>query len=633
MLTYLLLSAVFLFLPGWMFCRIVAPHRVDYLACFSTSFVLLMANIGLFVHFRLPFTAFTAVVVAQVLVLAIGSWWLAGSPMNIERAGAALRLNMHSLAGAGLTAFSVLVYLAWAGVYTEVPGDVWRHLGYTQWALEAQQGDRPHLTSHLWYYIPAWFRRLSGDDVLGFVHGFGVVNTLIQVLGIYAFSFRIARQLTGESAGAACMAYVSVLLAAFSIGIDVFSYLRYYIFGPTFHNMLVYFCAVLLVVEIFETRRARPAALAALGVLAATLYVVHNQELAFLYGLALSLSGITLLHYVPGAWRLVAAASRARSARDALAADLYIAATLLAATLLLFVYSRYNLPVQGVLHPWIVPLSSILPFGEHLYIGNPFHQIYQSVTVWGLLVYGLYLLHWRKLAGSHYLLAGMLLPLVTVFNPLFIDMFIRHSDPSPVYRFMYAVPLHIVSAWCLVRYTTLLRTGTLARKSGSTLVGAALVVLLFPASPGLLQNPYSRVYTLEPIRVGNDYGQWKDMIEYLRTRESARVITDPVTSYMVRATTHHRAGGYKFHASTVPLDRDADYYARFAGALIVINERDGDTSDNGRRAGHWPPDVLKVSRYYPDSLKHAMQSAPGRFELIWERGRIRVFRIARLDGQ
>lgn len=630
MLTYLLLSAVFLLLPGWLLLRVVAPRRVDYLACFAASFVLLMANIALFVYFDLVFTVFTAVVVAQVLILAVCSWRLAGSPLSFDRAGEVLRRDGHWLAGAGLTLCSALAYLAWAGVYTEVPADVWRHLGYTQWVLEAQQGSRPHLPDHLWYYVPAWFRRLSGDDVFGFVHGFGAANTLIQVLGLYAFSFRIIRRLSGGTARAACIAYVSVLFAAFSIGVDVFAYLRYYTFGPMFQNMLVYFCGVLLVVEIFETRRARPAVLAALGVLAATLYVVHDQELAFLYALALALSGITLLQYLPGAWRLIGRAPRPRSAMDVRTLDLYGAAVVIGATLLLFLYSRYNLPVRSVLEPWIVPLSSILPFGDHLYIGNPLYQIYQSVTVWGLLVYLLLLLHWRELSRSRYLLAGMLLPLATVFNPLFVDLFIRHSNPSPVYRFIYAVPLHIVAAWCLVRYARTLRAGALARRAGAAFAGAALLVLLFPAGPGFLHNPHSRVFTLQPVPHGNDYGQWQDMIDYLRAREPARVITDPVTSYLLRGLTHHRASGYKFHEVAIPLDRDADYYARFPGALIVVNLRDGAASGNGRRAGHWPPEVLEVSRYYPDSLERAMRRSPERFELVWERDRIRVFRVARL---
>lgn len=625
MLTYLLLFAVFLFLPGWLLCRVVAPRRVDYLACFAASLLLLMANIGLFVHLRLPFAAFTAVVAAQVLILTVGSWRLAGPPLSVPQAGAALRRNTHWLVGAALTAGSALAYLAWAGVYTEVPADVWRHLGYTQWALEAQEGDRPHLPWHLWYYIPAWFRRLSGDGALGFVHGFGAANTLIQALGLYAFSFCIARRLAAGTARAACLAYVSVLFAAFSIGVDVFSYLRYYTFGPMFHNMLVYFCAVLLVVEIFETRRARPAVLAALAVLAATLYWVHDQELAFLYALVLALAGVTLLQYLPGAWRL---AGGPRSVRDAHRADLYAAIAVLGGTLALFLCSRYNLPVQGKLDPWIVPLASLLPFGEHLYIANPSYQVYQSLTIWGLLVYVLFGLYWRELARSRYLLAGMLLPLVTVFNPLFIDMFIRYSDPSPVYRFIYAVPLHIVAAWCLMRCAEALRGAALAGKAGAALAAAALLALLFPIAPGYLHNSYSRAYTLEPVPAGNDYGQWQDMINYLRARAPTRIITDPVSSYLLRGTTHHRARGYKFHQVSIPLDRDAGYYARFTGALIVLNRRDGAISGNGRRARHWPADVLRVSRYYPPTLEHALRGAPGRFEPLWERDRVAVFRVA-----
>lgn len=50
------------------------------------------------------------------------------------------------------------------------------------------------------------------------------------------------------------------------------------------------------------------------------------------------------------------------------------------------------------------------------------------MTVWGLVVYALFLVNWRAFLPSRYLLADMLLPVVTVFNRPFVDLFIRHSD-------------------------------------------------------------------------------------------------------------------------------------------------------------------------------------------------------------
>lgn len=113
--------------------------------------------------------------------------------------------------------------------------------------------------------------------------------------------------------------------------------------------------------------------------------------------------------------------------------------------------------------------------------------------------------------------------------------------------------------------------------------------------------------------------------------EQTRVLSGPVTSYLVRGMTHHRASSYKFRGTYVPLDRDVDYYARFPGAVIVLNHRDAGMSAIGRRAGQWPTDVLKVSRYYPDTIDRLVREHPRRFELMWERTRVRIYRIASND--
>jgi len=303
------------------------------------------------------------------------------------------------------------------------------------------------------------------------------------------------------------------------------------------------------------------------------------------------------------------------------------AAMVLGLSLAVYLWSRQNLPVQGPLRPWMIPLSSFVPFIDHLYVGNPSHQIYRSVTVWGLVVYALFLLHWRSFLPSRYLVAGMLLPVVTVFNPLFADLFIRYSDATPFYRFMYVVPLHIVAAYCIVEYVSRLKArdwrGRIAAATGI----AALVATLYPGGPLLPGNSYSRLHTLREIPAGNDYQQWRDVLGFLQSVEATRVISDPVTSYLVRAVTPHRAAGYKFHQAHVPLDRESDYYASFSGALLVLNHRDGGVSQNGRRARHWPADVLQVSRYYPDSIDKLVRAHPRRFELIWERDRVRIYRI------
>jgi hypothetical protein len=621
MLTHLFLFAVFLFLPGWLLTRLLAPELTGYLASFAASLALLMANILVFVHFRIPLAVFTPAVVLQITALAACFVLIRDLSLETGKIISGLRSQRVFHLGAVLTVLTTAVYTAWAGVYTEVPADVWRHLGYIQWAYQSFDGSRSMLPVNLWYYVPGWFRYLADEDALTFIETFGRVNTYVQALGIYVFTYRIVNGLNGGPWRGAAVAWLSVLFAAFSIGVDVFSYIRYYAFGPMFQGMLLYFCGILLVLEVFEKQRIRPQAIVLLVVLGGTMLVVHNQEAAFLYAFALAASVVIIARWTVQRLRGSTAVAGPRL-------DLLAAVALLASTCLFFLYTHFTFPIKGAVLPWIVPASWINPTRIHLYIANPGYQVAGAVTLWGVFVYAVFLANWRSLRHSLFIVAGMLIPLVTVFNPAFVDMFLRHSEASPIYRFIYAVPLHIVAAWCLAACALrVVKRGAPVRKIAAAVQGIALVILLFPTGMPGLNNPDSRLSTLAPVPAGNDYRRWRDMLVFLDTVDATRVITDPVTAYLLRGTTRHKAAGYKFHQARVRLDGGVRYYSLFRGSLIVVNRRDGAPSGNGRRAGHWPEDVLALSRHYPASLEETVDNHPELFELIWERDQIRIYRI------
>lgn len=621
MLTYLSLFAVFLFLPGWLLTRLLAPSLTGYLTSFSASLALLMANVLAFVHFRIPLAVFTPTVILEIAILVVCFAIVRDISLEIRKVLRGLHMHRALHLGAALTAITTAAYMSYAGVYTEVPADVWRHLGYIQWTYQSFDGSRPLLPVNLWYYVPAWFRYLAGDDAFAFLEGFGHVNTYVQAIGLYVFTHHIVRGLNGSQRLAAAVAWLSVVFAAFSIGVNVFSYIRYYTFGPVFQGMLVYFCGVLLVLEVFEKRRLRPDAIVLLVILGGTMLVVHNQEAALLYAFLLAASVVVAARWAAAYFRRSPAASGRRL-------DLYLSGAVLASSCLFFFYTHYTFPIKGAVRPWIVPVSWLNPTGIHLYIANPGYQVAGALTLWGVFIYAIFLANWRTFSRSLFIVSGMLIPLVTVFNPVFVDMFLRHSEASPIYRFIYAVPLHIVAAWCLAACA--LRVVDAEKLAGGISAAAQailLVVLLFPTGLPVLHNPDSRLSTLGPIPAGNDYRRWRDMLTFLETIEPTRVITDPVTAYLIRGVTRHRAPGYKFHQVRVLLDESVRYYSLFPGSLLVLNQRDGAPSGNGRRAGHWPENVLALSRHYPASLDKATNNNPELFELIWEHDHIRIYRI------
>jgi hypothetical protein len=60
---------------------------------------------------------------------------------------------------------------------------------------------------------------------------------------------------------------------------------------------------------------------------------------------------------------------------------------------------------------------------------------------------------------------------------------------------------------------------------------------------------------------------------------------------------------------------------------VIVNQRDGALSANGRISGHWREDILKVSTLYPPKLAEFLKTNPEEFRLLWEEDGISVFRI------
>jgi hypothetical protein len=67
------------------------------------------------------------------------------------------------------------------------------------------------------------------------------------------------------------------------------------------------------------------------------------------------------------------------------------------------------------------PVSDILPFVRGLRILNPTYQFYQVLALWGCVVLATFLVWRRCFSGNAYLLGAMAAPLLTVFNPVFVE--------------------------------------------------------------------------------------------------------------------------------------------------------------------------------------------------------------------
>lgn len=538
--------------------------------------------------------------------------------------------------GAIAVAVAAAVYCAWVGAYTEVPSDAWRHLEQVRTVVMASEGHAVRIYPIAWYTIQAWLWNRAGYDVYGFMQGAGLVNTVLCLLAVYFFALYVFRRLRATKRTKVALAIAAVILFALHQGLSVFAFIRYYAFGPAIINIVLYFAAIGVLWELIERRRHAALNAAILAALVAVVFATHKQEALFIGVVGPAMLAVNL-------WRRKASGNPGRRVvnsanpesvstgwRDAfMLACLFLVAT---AGLGVFLYSRYHYALMGSLRPWVIPLQDILPFVRHLYIANPTYQVFQAIGLFGIAVYLLAFLYRERIKKNDYLVAGMFVPALTLFNPVFVDVFVRHYHPSGIYRFSYAIPFAFVGAQIIFELTTKAKGCGWIAQAQKYALAALPAFLLFPVHTTYFESGDSRVYTLGPVRRDNDYAHWKDLFDYLNTLEKKRkIITDPVTRYLISGLTRHRAAGWKFYTAEPALTKLGEYneatFDRYGRWLLIVNERDGGHSENGARSKHWRADVLKTSGYYGDALRTFVAGHPELFVEKWRRDRITVYEI------
>jgi hypothetical protein len=284
----------------------------------------------------------------------------------------------------------------------------------------------------------------------------------------------------------------------------------------------------------------------------------------------------------------------------------------------------------------VVPLPWEVPGFGSLYILNPFFQFARTVAPWGALVIVLFVGSFSRFRHQPWLVAGMLMPLVTVFNPIFVDLYLRIEGEHSLWRLLFLMPLYQVAAIWVVWALQGRYAGAPFSRWWRLPVFLLLLLLVLPLGPPAVWNPHARITNL-PVPVENSDRLWADLVDALnRLPDSEQVLTDPVTGYVLSALTSHRTFRYKFFADDLyqafPFrfeSYDHNPLSRYRHWLLVVNLRDGLGSESGRRSGHWPQDILQVSRYYPANLRRHLEDNPGRFQVVWRGPDIVVYRILR----
>lgn len=540
-----------------------------------------------------------------------------------------------------LTLGTMAVYTLWAGPYTEVPADAWWHIGRINDRLSDAAagglgklngvGDVFDKSSGYWYTIAAFFLHLSRSELENALPNLALANTLLFCAGIYAFSLFVFRDIVDNRWTRHWVAAATVIFFAAHFGLSVFSYLRYYVYAPTFLSYILYLAAVACVLRVVEAGETTWRFLIAAVIMGLAAAMVHTQEAVFVVAMS---GAVVLVEFIRLHYTQTGASGQDTASPDrAYWRVMVLLAVCILAYASMHIWAfialvRHNPLTHGVM----ADIRNYLPFLQNLYILKPTHQFYQVVTVWGLLVYVVFLARIRIFSRSPYLVAGMAMPVLTVFNPVFTDLFLRFSWPEVLWRMSYMLPLPFVGGYFLVKGVQGSFPGRrLLTRAASLGMAAALVVLLLPIRTTYFVSPHSKIYTLASVEAASDHRLWSDLLGFLQTGAAGEIVTDPVTGYVINGLTSHRYPGYKFYGSRAfRVDKDAyrarDFESR-NGWLIVINERDGAPSAVGRFGGHWPEDVMRVSRHYSQAFRDFVTGRPEMFKELWTRDRISVYRV------
>ena len=135
-----------------------------------------------------------------------------------------------------------------------------------------------------------------------------------------------------------------------------------------------------------------------------------------------------------------------------------------------------------------------------------------------------------------------------------------------------------------------------------------------------------------PVHSESGAGLWGDAITTVdriqNEQNIRRILTDSVTRFVLYAATRGEIWwwpkGEYFPKHIYDYKKDF-LNSDFSQSLLVINKRNGATTDSARYAGHWPPHILQVSQQYPEDLEAFISSYPELFSLLWDSKDIKIF--------
>ena len=536
-----------------------------------------------------------------------------------------------------------VVYQFVFGVYDEIPADLYQHLRKTSdyFRLIERNGfdlgtrgftELIFSAARIWYTLLSWCALSTGESIQSTFEITMFVCPILFLIGVASCADRLFVNFSFSPQ----THQIAVLLAVFFVfaqmGINVYAFIRYYAYAPTMVNFIAYFTGLICLLNLYENIGGVIRNLALVLISTIVGLMVHTQEGLFVI-VAATLLGMW--------WATSQVIQYIKSPKNRIK-DLILPGLLGGLIILGFFCLVVLIRLEFDLRPFddnrLIALPFALPVFGQLFILDPSYQFFRVVTIWGVAVYVLFFLFYKEMLKQPFLVAGMLSPILTVFNPLFADIFLHLKSSTTLWRLCYLIPLHFVAAVIIIMLFEKARAASVMVRCSVFPCIILLFLLLLPSSIVPLNN-YGKI-TLGKVEGENNWYYWKDLIDFLNQNPpkdlgvKSRVLADPITGYMLGAFTKYTAFNFKFLPtqayyvnSFVHDEYDGFPLDRFSGKMLIVNSRDGGLSKSGLISGHWHKRVLSVSEYYPEKLIAHLEAYPDKFETLWAGDKITVYKV------
>jgi hypothetical protein len=639
-----LIYAVYLFLPGYLVLAASRIYKNKFLLSYSISISIIVATT---VSFRLIggtiylWIGILHVVIAFLVFGANALYKEKSIRKLVKHQTSSFERNRWPVFGClGLLSIFSFYHLA-VGPYTEIPSDFWKHLARVGTELHfLEEGDVAKLDGQRFgvsisspiYLVHAIIARLLLVSPIDLIPPATLVTSGIFMGSVYWFSFKLLERFDLDARYSVAGALLAALLTLTSFGTASFSYVRYYAYFPTIFAFPLIYTSTVILLDYLEqpSRQIRKLILICLFLVVMT--IIHRQEALLTF---IILAGITFVRSArslrPASGLSPILSMKARTS----ALFFFVLLTIIA------VYALFFRELRPWGHtPHVIDAGQFFSPLADWPIDNPSFRFWDTLGFFGIIVYAWCIFKWKSLCRSDFLTAGMLTPLFTNLNPLYAWVYLHFGNSVGLWRTAYLIPLPMAAA-TLVILTFSSRTTSVTIDSRRILGLAMIALLALSQLPLNYQDTYNRtskIPSLMPVDKKSGADLWKDLIDSVEDIQNKypirRIVTDEITTFVLYTATWGRIYWWPEH-EYFPKHR-GDYQEDFLSSdfnysLLVINKRSGHQTSSARFSGHWPADVLDVTRHYPKNIDKFVAENPELFELMWSSGDINVYMMHSLD--